>query len=405
MTRAPKSIPKSKVKVASTPARKTTLIAVTGLSPAILTETVWALAKEHQILPDRVVLITTTQGKKNLKVELFTPQSEWSGMSVWEALRTEMGAPSEKLRIDGYRVMTSQATMNSPAPELEDICDDRDNAAAADYILNQVRTEVQSSDLLIASIAGGRKTMGTLLYAAMSLVARPEDWVTHVIVNDPFDKRLHPRFYFKPEKAIVHELRHEGKTVPYSSQEAVIRLAKIPFVPLGNRFKDLAEHEQPSTFLETVSRIARQEINDTPYVASVSFDHDHKSLILDGNDNVEMENATHLNVFEWLCRVQDESWLPKQKKSGIFQSAVEFCKAWHGMGSEEGQVHKDWRDNLKKVAARHKGAVPSWVENLEARDFTKALARIRECVPSNHPWKQLPEKTLALPPLKLVSKK
>lgn len=400
----PSAKPANKLEAAK---QQTVLIAVTGLSPAILTETVWVLATEHGILPDRIVLITTTEGKRNLERQLFTPSNDWRGMSVWDALRKELGTPQEKLRIEGYRIMTGQAAINAPAPELDDIRDDKENAAAADFILNQVRTEVRSSELLIASIAGGRKTMGTLLYAAMSLAARPQDWVTHVIVNDPFDKKLNPDFYFKPAKSTVHKfVNKDGQVISqHSSRDAVIHLARIPFVPLSNRFKDLAEHEQQGTFLETVSRIARQEVNSTPYVASLAFDHDHKALIIDGNIRVEMENAAHLHLLYWLCEVQDESWLPKQTKSGIFQTAVQFCRAWHGMSAVEGQVDKDWKDNLKKIAPQHKGEVPSWVENLEARDFTKALARVRERVPGDHPWRQLPEKTLKLPPLKIMHKK
>ena len=41
----------------------TTLLAVTGLSPAIVTETIWALAQENPpILPDRVIFLTTATG-------------------------------------------------------------------------------------------------------------------------------------------------------------------------------------------------------------------------------------------------------------------------------------------------------------------------------------------------------
>lgn len=398
------------VETAPSTAPQTVLIAVTGLSPAILTETVWVLATEHGILPDRVVLITTTEGKRNLERQLFTPSKDWGGMSVWDAMRNELNTPKEKLRIEGYRIMTGQAAINAPAPELDDIRDDKENAAAADYILNQVRAEVRTSDMLIASIAGGRKTMGTLLYAAMSLAARPQDWVTHVIVNDPFDKKLVPDFYFKPAKAIVHKiLDKDGKVISrHSSRDAVIQLARIPFVPLSNRFRDFAEHENQGSFLETVSRIARQEVNRTPYVASLAFDHDNKSLIIDGNIVIEMENATHLNLLKWLCLVQDASWLPKQTKSGVFQAAVQFCRKWHGVTvtpSMEGQVHNDWKDTLKKIEPQHIDGVPSWVESLEARDFTKALARVRERVPGDHPWRKLPEKTLKLLPFKLVRTK
>ena len=72
---------------------------------------------------------------------------------------------------------------------------------------------------------------------------------------------------------------------------------------------------------------------------------------------------------------------------------------------EEKQVDPDWRDKLKAIIIPEHVAIPAWVELLEARDFTKAFARIRERVPANHPWKELPEKTLELPLFKIIRKK
>jgi len=46
------------------PWNKTVLVAGVGLSPAVLTNTVWALAHEDPaIIPDEVVAITTSSGK------------------------------------------------------------------------------------------------------------------------------------------------------------------------------------------------------------------------------------------------------------------------------------------------------------------------------------------------------
>jgi CRISPR-associated protein NE0113 (Cas_NE0113) len=87
---------------------------------------------------------------------------------------------------------------------------------------------------LIASIAGGRKTMSALLYACMTLIGREGDRLTHVLVNEPFDDpRLRPRFYF-PEQPSAELATLENKTVRVT--EAHIDLADVPFVPLRNLF-------------------------------------------------------------------------------------------------------------------------------------------------------------------------
>lgn len=57
---------------------------------------------------------------------------------------------------------------------LDDIWEQEQNLAAAEFILGQVREHTNASDrLLIASLAGGRKTMSALLHAAVSHLGRP----------------------------------------------------------------------------------------------------------------------------------------------------------------------------------------------------------------------------------------
>jgi len=50
----------------------TILFAVTGTSPAVLTETVWALATERKaVIPHQIIVLTTTAGRKAIETELF----------------------------------------------------------------------------------------------------------------------------------------------------------------------------------------------------------------------------------------------------------------------------------------------------------------------------------------------
>ena len=50
----------------------TILLAVSGMSPAILTETVWALAREKpRIVPDEVIVLTTTAGARDIETQLL----------------------------------------------------------------------------------------------------------------------------------------------------------------------------------------------------------------------------------------------------------------------------------------------------------------------------------------------
>ena len=66
-------------------------------------------------------------------------------------------------------------------------------------MLDQFRMVVEKADAtLIASIAGGRKTMGALLYGCMTLLGRETDRLTHVLVHEPFETGVSLNFIFPP---------------------------------------------------------------------------------------------------------------------------------------------------------------------------------------------------------------
>jgi hypothetical protein len=108
---------------------------------------------------------------------------------------------------------------------------------------------------VIASMAGGRKTMGALLYGAMTLVGREFDMVTHVLVSEPFDSpALQPRFYYPEQPS--QELRNTDGSLVIAC-EAVIDLAEVPFVPLRNAFaKELGQ--MPESFTQMVRKYRRE---------------------------------------------------------------------------------------------------------------------------------------------------
>ena len=110
----------------------------------------------------------------------------------------------------------------------------------------------------MASVAGGRKTMSALLFAVMSLLAKEDDLLTHVLINEPFDSRgLEPRFYFPPATPVVHQGPTAGElVVSASSETANIQLGKIPFVALRNLFE---RHRKKKW---SYSRLVRECQND-----------------------------------------------------------------------------------------------------------------------------------------------
>lgn len=221
----------------------TWLVAVTGMSPAVLTETVWALAHEAEpVIPNRVVAITTLAGREMLLRELFEPREALGGVCVWDDLRralSEQGHDlSDRLRFgttaDDVRVITCMESASGRSRELADLRNLQENEAAADFLLDVVRGIAANPDTrLIASIAGGRKTMGALMYACMTLAGRETDRLTHILVNEPYETL--PGFFFPGQSGPALKAR-QGDGL-YAPADAVLELAEVPFVALRNLFQ------------------------------------------------------------------------------------------------------------------------------------------------------------------------
>lgn len=227
--------------------REIVLLAVTGMSPAILTETVWALAHPEPgsdaspIIPHRVIVLTTSRGREEIANSLFTNNSAFENKTVWETLREKLadeGLPiKNRLRFgttgDDIRVFTRPEHSTNRSQELDDIRTPQDNEAAADFILENLRGLVEDPEkIVIGSIAGGRKTISALLFACFSLVGRECDRITHVLVSEPYEQLR--EFFFPAQPGGVIKHRDGGK---FNPADARIQLAYIPFVPLRYLFQ------------------------------------------------------------------------------------------------------------------------------------------------------------------------
>jgi CRISPR-associated protein (TIGR02584 family) len=265
----------------------TTLLAVTGLSPAIVTETLWAFAmRKPRVLPRRVVFVTTLTGALAIEDQLFTPLEEWQGMSVWDALRKSLGAGPDELIAEPPHVISIPDPASGRAVLLDDIRTPAENQAAAEFIFARVWDVVRDKDChLIASVAGGRKTMGALLHSALSLIGRENDLITHVLVSPPFDT-LPGFFYPAQPQCPLHDTR-SGRV--YEATQAEITLAEVPFVPLRNRFKEL--DDLPGSFLTLRDTLSQRLKQDAEREIPIRIDHLRGLLEIDGKPHTVRARA------------------------------------------------------------------------------------------------------------------
>ena len=239
---------------------ETVLFVVLGVSPSVLTETVWALAHESpSIVPDRVIVLTTCAGRDALKKALFdSPAGRPGG---WQRLVRVLKVSDQKLHFG----LAADHVRLFPRPDgtgdLDDIATSADSDAAADFMLRQLREFTEDpSTRVLASLAGGRKTMGALLMSCLSLLGRKQDRLLHVLVNPPFDTPLDPPFLF-PERGARHSPQSGGKLVPGAKTvrgvDARIELITVPFARMRGWYEK-AFRSVPPSYMTLVAGVQRQ---------------------------------------------------------------------------------------------------------------------------------------------------
>jgi CRISPR-associated protein (TIGR02584 family) len=197
------------------------LIAVTGLSPQIVTETLYALAVSptaSAFIPTEIHLISTRSGAEKARLALLSEEPGW-----FHRLSRDYALPPIHFSADTIHVLE-----DANGKPLEDIRSPEDNRRAADGITGIIREFTADPDCALhVSIAGGRKTMGFFLGYALSLYGRPQDKLSHVLVSEPFEASL--SFYYPTPASHVLEMPG-GRLV--DSAQARITLAELPFVSL-----------------------------------------------------------------------------------------------------------------------------------------------------------------------------
>ena len=197
------------------------LVAVTGLSPQIVTETLYALAvapASQPFVPTEIHLVTTGNGAEKARLALLTTEPGW-----FHRLCRDYALPPIRFDSNTVHVLTGE-----DGHTLDDIRSPEDNRRAADGITALIRELTADPDsALHVSIAGGRKTMGFFLGYALSLYGRPQDRLSHVLVSEPYESSQ--GFYYPTPVSRIIEVSG-GRLVDCA--QAQLTLADLPFVSL-----------------------------------------------------------------------------------------------------------------------------------------------------------------------------
>ncbi|HIF9253940.1 TPA: CRISPR-associated ring nuclease Csm6 [Photobacterium damselae] len=221
---------------------KNILVAVTGASPQVLTETIYALYKQGKPLPSEVYVITTKSTRKILEEGLFEKGN-------WQKLLNDYQLPKIKFSPEHIWLITDDF-----GHVLDDAKGEEDQSIMADFITRRISELTDNNDITIhASIAGGRKTMAFYMGYAMSLYGRRQDILSHVFINDEFE--FEPEFYYPtPNDRYFQSKKDESKHL--NAKDAKVTLAEIPYVRMRNQLeKNLMSSVQDSSFSKAVARM------------------------------------------------------------------------------------------------------------------------------------------------------
>ena len=237
------------------------LIAVTGMTPQVVTETLYALLEHRKIPVDELFVITTAEGKDALmgisrRVSFPPLKQEIDRLCAQYALPELSFDPAVNVFV-----------AREESLELHDIRTDRDNQLFPNLIMEFIKTKsANPNTVLHCSIAGGRKTMSVALASALSLFGRKEDKMYHVLVSKEFEDSKK----FFPETV---------------EQGTELVLGEVPYVRLRERLPLLQQYPH-ATFGELVA-IAQGAIDEMVHLPPLIFEKATCSVVI-GNERIRL---------------------------------------------------------------------------------------------------------------------
>ena len=242
---------------------KRILLSVTGMSPAVVTETLYALVTEKGFIPTKIQVITTEQGKNKLLEALLgieggRKERKGALQEFIEDYGEKYGFSSIHFDESCIHIITDESGQNLP-----DIRTPEENEHAANSIVQLVGNLCQDEEMkLHVSIAGGRKTMGFFMGYALSLYGREQDSLSHVLVDSQYES-LASFYYPKPYPHLIN--KNDGTQI--DAKDGKVMLAEIPWVRLGLGLPESLA-EQKVSYSQSVKNA--QKLLTTPKITFLS---------------------------------------------------------------------------------------------------------------------------------------
>ena len=252
------------------------LVCLVGLSPQVVTETLYALATDELApwWPTELHLVTTASGAREVRQRLLD-----SGQ-LQALVQAHAGAAG--LDFDPDRHLHVVRCHGQPVTDIAGVAD---HTALADTLLGLVRRLVQDPGCAVhASLAGGRKSMGFYLGYVLSLLGRAQDRLSHVLVEPAVFEHL-PDFFFPPSEPVWLD----GPGGRLSTADARVVLAPVAFVRMSDGLPEQLRRED----LGFAQLVQQAQLALAPM--RLTLRPAHREVAVDGFPPVVLEPA----LFAW----------------------------------------------------------------------------------------------------------
>lgn len=226
---------------------KRILLAVVGMTPQVVTETLYALYQENRPV-NAIHIITTRKGKEAINAHLLPSKG-----GQYRRFLADYHIDPRTIAFGHDSIHT---ITDANGIEIDDIAGEEDNEHLLETCLNLAFHLTSDPDTGVCfSIAGGRKTMSACLMVAAQLYGRPQDRVYHVLVSPEFESNRD--FYYPPPESKPVELRDiHGQSYIKETRYADITLIPIPFVSIRDKLSGtmLKAPRDPATLMMSLVR-------------------------------------------------------------------------------------------------------------------------------------------------------
>jgi CRISPR-associated protein (TIGR02584 family) len=213
---------------------KNLLICVSGLTPQVITETLYCLSVQKNIRIDELYVITTNKGR-----DVILGEDEDKKLPAFKGELKKMCA-MYKLQMPKFEYNDTHIIVaKDQSIELSDIRNDKHNRLFPNKLCEFMNEKTKDkTDVLYCSISGGRKSMSVDMAFALSLFGKENDKLLHVLTHE---KNEFKGFYPKNKK---EEKDLELSELPYVKLRSIIGTLTKSKVFGKMKYTDIVEFAQ-----------------------------------------------------------------------------------------------------------------------------------------------------------------